>query len=400
MIKCFTLCFLCLLLSGHCWPQRGAGKSKSAINNTTKTQSASNADASPKLLLDVLFATNEDCDLYINNELKGPVLKSSFRYLKLSAGTYTYKAVTKTTFDELTDSFTVAAGGANEFFLDLLYLVDEKKTQRESVQNKRDAPDSSLIFYNRKVTAMQEADLKKRIQKAAETAVINSLAANMIPVKGGVYLMGNNKAPFANEKEHPVTISPVLFSKYEVTRHQWETIMGYNPAITKDCPVCPVENVSWEDAIKFITKLNSISNKKFRLPTEAEWEYMARIGGKMEIDTSGGQEQYIKKTAWYFGNSDKRPHPVGTKKPNVAGVFDLMGNVSEWCSDWYGAYYYKEDFNQLNPKGPPLGKEKIIRGGNYKDFVGDRFRPSFRNKRNPVEKSSEVGFRLVMDVRD
>jgi formylglycine-generating enzyme required for sulfatase activity len=75
-----------------------------------------------------------------------------------------------------------------------------------------------------------------------------------------------------------------------------------------------------------------------------------------------------------------------------------MGNVSEWCLDWYGAYYYKEDFNQLNPEGPPLGKEKVIRGGNFKDYQGDRFRPSFRNKKNPLEKSNEVGFRLVLDT--
>jgi formylglycine-generating enzyme required for sulfatase activity len=230
-----------------------------------------------------------------------------------------------------------------------------------------------------------------------EVTKINTIVANMVPIKGGSFVMGNNKASLRDEVEHPVTINKILFSKYEVTQSQWETIMGYNPSINRGCPTCPVENVSWEEVMKFIRKLNSVTGKRFRLPTEAEWEYVCKYGGQAEIETAGGREEYIKKTAWYFSNADKKTHPVGTMQPNAAGVFDMMGNVSEWCLDWYSESYYKEEYNQMNPEGPALGKEKVIRGGNYKDYVGDRFRPSFRNKRNPIEKSSELGFRLVLD---
>lgn len=209
--------------------------------------------------------------------------------------------------------------------------------------------------------------------------------------------MGNNRAPVPDEAEHTVTLRPFHFGKYEVTQDQWQTIMGYNPSLNKACPTCPVDNVSWEEVMHFVRKLNSISNRTFRLPTEAEWEYVAKLGGKAEVDKAGGQEAYIKKAAWYFANSLGHTHPVGTKAPDVAGIYDLIGNVSEWCLDWYGPSFYKEQYNQNNPEGPPQGKEKVIRGGNYKDFVGDRFRPSFRNKRPPAGKSSELGFRLVIE---
>jgi formylglycine-generating enzyme required for sulfatase activity len=147
----------------------------------------------------------------------------------------------------------------------------------------------------------------------------------------------------------------------------------------------------------FIRKLNSLSSKRFRLPTEAEWEYVARWGGKAEIEKAGGAEAYIQNSAWSFINSNQQSHPVGKKQPNAAGIYDLFGNVSEWCMDWYGAFFYKENYTEKNPQGPPLGKEKVIRGGNYKDYIGDRFRPSFRNKMNPKGKGSEVGIRLVME---
>jgi formylglycine-generating enzyme required for sulfatase activity len=174
--------------------------------------------------------------------------------------------------------------------------------------------------------------------------------------------------------------------------------MGYNPSLNKNCDYCPVENVSWEEVMKFISKLNAISGRRFRLPTEAEWEYVAKLGGKDEIETAGGPEEFVKKTAWHFQNANNQTHQIGTKAPNVGGIFDMMGNVSEWCSDWYGTSFYKEAVAGKNPKGPSAGKEKIYRGGNFKDASGDRFRPSLRKKRNPVDKSGDLGFRLVLDI--
>ena len=347
---------------------------------------------------DVLFATNEDVDLFINDELKGALTKKAHLILQLPAGSYTYKAKSKTSAYELRQSFTVKEGALNEFFIDFLYFLDEKKLVEESLKNSN-AMKSGTVPAGTAKSALDSAAKQKAadISKEAERIVLNSLVSNMVTIKGGQYTMGNNKAPAPDELEHPVIISDVLFSKFEVTQQQWAVIMGNNPSKNTGCATCPVENVSWEEVMRFIRKINLASNKKFRLPTEAEWEYVAKLGGKEEVDKAGGQEEYIKKTAWYFANSNKKTHPVGQKQPNAAGIYDLMGNVSEWCADWYGSYYYKEDDNQKDPEGPPLGKEKVVRGGSYLDYNGDQFRPSFRAKKLPTSKSENIGFRLVLE---
>lgn len=390
-MKSLLFWILCLFLSGLC------GAQNSSTNKSVKTPPAGATNASQNLS-SVLFATNEDCDLYINDELKGEVRKTAFTYLKLPAGKYGYKAITKTTGDELTDTFTVSEGSTNEVFMDLLLVVDEKNEQRARLTPKTTNPVQSLVRNDEKPEAFKFSDSVDIQNKDAITAVINFFLGNMVLMKGGKFTMGNSRSPFPDEAEHTVTINPVYFSKYEVTQHQWQTIMGYNPSLYKNCPTCPVENVSWEEVMKFMRKLNAISGKNFRLPTEAEWEYAAKLGGKDEIENAGSPEEYVRKTAWYFQNATSKTHPVGTKEPNVAGIFDLMGNVSEWCSDWYGAFFYREDFRESTPQGPRTGKEKNFRGGNFKDSSGDRFRPSLRNKKDPLHKSGEIGFRLVLDV--
>lgn len=369
-----------LVLLGFFSAYQGAGNFTIHNTNTGGHQQESlfSTQSSPIVVQDVLFATNEDCDLYIGEEFKGTVSKKQYTYLKLAPGTYTYKVKCKLVPDELKETFTVREGEQSEVFIDLLFFIDEKKTgdviAKPTVAEKGFAPG---------VTNEQKA-------------VIKELISNMVPIKGGKFVMGNNRAPSGDELEHPVTISSFLFNKYEVTQHQWNVMMGYNPSDRKDCNTCPVENVSWEEVMKFIRKVTLASNRKFRLPTEAEWEYVAKLGGKSEIDKAGGQEEYIKSTSWYFGNSDKRTHSIGQKRANVAGIYDLLGNVSEWCSDWYGSYYYKDDDSQIDPEGPPLGKEKVFRGGSFVDYTGDRFRPSLRNKLRPTEKSKNIGFRLVL----
>ncbi|MBD0276835.1 MAG: TolC family protein [Bacteroidota bacterium] len=282
--------------------------------------------------------------------------------------------------------------------IDMLYVVDENNRRREALKNMPKAGAQPQTPGVNKAEAANPEEKKTENIKEPERATIQALLSNMTLIKGGSYTMGNNKAPAPDESEHPVSVNSLLFGKYEVTQQQWESIMGYNPSLNKGCSTCPVENVSWEEVMKFIRKLNVLSNKKFRLPTEAEWEYVARMGGKTEIDKAGGQEEYIKRTAWYYGNSDKKTHPVGQKQPNIAGIYDIMGNVSEWCADWYSADYYKEENNQKNPEGPPLGKEKVVRGGSYNEYSGDHFRPSLRNKLKPSNKSGGIGFRLVMEA--
>jgi formylglycine-generating enzyme required for sulfatase activity len=381
-----------------CWGQKTGRTSGRTQKTSTSSKAVQNGRPVTPKQVNVLFATNEDCDLFINGDNKGPVSKTNFLYLKLPEGNYQYIAVDKNTKFEFADSFRVRAGGTNEVFIDLLYLVDSRNEKSSLASGNG----SGIVHPLQKNIGSLEnpgGDFQ-RLLTGVEASVINALLAGMVEIRGGNFTMGNGRSKSADEAEHPVTISPFFMGKFEVTQFQWETIMGYNPSAHKGNETRPVENVSWEEVMRFIRKLNVISGRRFRLPTEAEWEYVYRLGGKAEIDQAGGQEAFIRKTAWFFSNAEKSTHPVGTLQPNSAGIFDLTGNVSEWCVDWYAPYYYKEDFSQLNPEGPPLGKEKVVRGGNYKDFVGDRFRPSFRNRRSPVEKGSEIGFRLAMDAQN
>jgi formylglycine-generating enzyme required for sulfatase activity len=392
-----TLTCLFLFFCALCRAQSlSLNKKATPAFSTTQQQTLPEKNDSAGMIpsIKVLFATNEDCQLYINEEPKGHVSKDSFLYLPLPSGTYRYLARAKNSGDEWRDTFSVTAARPTEVFIDMLYAIDAGNEKRASVRSQAFTPTAR---HRKSKAAAENIATKKGIGKEQEAAIINSFFANLVPVKGGSFIMGNNHSSSADEEEHPVQLNTFWFSKYEITQEQWESIMGYNPSVNQGCATCPVENVSWEEVMTFIRKLNAISNKKFRLPTEAEWEYVAKMGGKAELEKAGSTEEYIRKTAWAFINAENRTHPVGGKQPNAAGIYDVTGNVSEWCMDWYGAFFYKEDFTDKNPEGPPLGKEKIIRGGNYKDYVGDRFRPSFRNKMNPKNKTGEVGFRLAMD---
>lgn len=404
MIKILFIFFISCIASGYSLAQNASKNNNPKAGSTittgietpapNKLDSVSKKSGTPdKLLLDVLFATNESCDLYIGETFKGTVKKSEHTFLALAPGTYTYKVISNVVLEAFEESFSVKEGALNEIFIDFLYFIDEINEQRKNGKDKKKVKEQPTAkTWKIAVTATPE-----ETNNQAAQAAIKALVSNMVLINGGSFIMGNNKAPSADEVEHTVSVNSIHFSKYEVTQEQWESIMGNNPSSNKGCSTCPVENVSWEEAMKFISKVNVLSNKKFRLPTEAEWEYAARIGGKEEIDMAGGPEEFIKKTAWYYANADKKTHPVGQKQPNIEGIYDLLGNVSEWCSDWYAPDYYNEETSYKNPEGPPLGKEKVVRGGSFVDFSGDRFRPSLRDKLKPTGKSPNIGFRLVLE---
>jgi formylglycine-generating enzyme required for sulfatase activity len=165
--------------------------------------------------------------------------------------------------------------------------------------------------------------------------------------------------------------------------------MGYNNSENKNCNDCPVENVSWNEVNKFIETLNESSEVKFRLPTSAEWDYVVRMDVREYIDKRGGP-RYGDNVAWNENNSERKTHSVGTRIPHRSGAYDLMGNVAEWCSDWYDAEYLKSNKNAVNPTGPATGTTKIVRGGTYanNDFIE-------LQHRDPKEKAKNIGFRLV-----
>ncbi len=198
----------------------------------------------------------------------------------------------------------------------------------------------------------------------------------------------------SNEKPvHSVTVSDFYMGKYPITQGQWINCMGYNPSYVENCgDSCPVDGVSWYDAHKFIEKLNNSSNGKFyRLPTEAEWEYAARSGGKNEKYAGTSSYSDVGDYAWCSLNSDDKIHPVGQKKPNSLGLYDMSGNINEWCEDWYEEGYHSID-QYNNPQGPSSGELRVVRGGGY---ISNGFEVCASNRSGcyPAFRMKIVGFR-------
>lgn len=186
--------------------------------------------------------------------------------------------------------------------------------------------------------------------------------ADMIKVKGGTFEMGNKNGKNYEKPVHKVTLSSFYIGKYEVTQKEWKAIMGNNPSSHKGDNY-PVENVSWEDIQDFLKKLNANTKHKYRLPTEAEWEYACRGGVSSNLLTYSGANT-INSVAWYGANSGTETHLVGTKQPNELGIYDMSGNVMEWCSDLYDKNYYTTSPSK-NPTGKNKGSNRVIRGGSW-----------------------------------
>ena len=228
--------------------------------------------------------------------------------------------------------------------------------------------------------------------------VKDGISIDMVRVEAGTFTMGstlkkNYKYDYG-KPPHSVTLTNDYYiGKYEVTQALWKAVMGNNPSSFKGDNL-PVEEVSWDDCQEFISKLNSITDKKFRLPTEAEWEYAARGGNKSRgYKYSGSNDP--SKVAWYWKrNSDRKTHAVGTKKPNELGIYDMSGNVSEWCQDIYGSY---SSSSQTNPTGATSGSYRVIRGGSSCAYSTDWWnRLASRLDRSPDYRDNGLGLRLVL----
>lgn len=219
---------------------------------------------------------------------------------------------------------------------------------------------------------------------AADPAVDKRMTGEFVAIPAGEFEMGGSN-------KHRVTISKAFgMGKYEVTQGQWASVMGSNPSKFKGDENLPVERVSWEDVQEFISKLNSRSSKyTYRLPTEAEWEYACRAG------TTGDYAGNLDSMGWYASNSGDKTHAVGQKQPNAWGLYDMHGNVWEWCSDWYGDY---PSGTVTDPSGASSGSLRVHRGGSC--YSSAEFcRSALRNGHAPDYRYGNVGFRLVRTLR-
>ena len=225
----------------------------------------------------------------------------------------------------------------------------------------------------------------------------NSIGMEFLLIPAGSFMMGATRhfenADIDELPRHKVTITkPFYIGKYEVTQEQWVKVMGANPSHFKGRRR-PVENVSWHDVQKFIKRLNEIEKTdKYRLPTEAEWEYAARAGEPGSY-CFGDMVTDLPLYAWFYHNSNARTHDVGLLKPNQWGLYDMHGNVWEWCQDWYSFDYYSKS-PEKDPKGPENGVLKVERGGGW-DALPDSCRSAYRHGFFPFKGNSALGFRVV-----
>jgi formylglycine-generating enzyme required for sulfatase activity len=239
----------------------------------------------------------------------------------------------------------------------------------------------------------------------------SGVAANMVLVEWGSFQMGSDEGDKNEKPVHKVTMSSFLMNKYEVSQGEWNSVMRKNPSnFIGD--TLPVENVTWYEAVEFCNRLSTkegltpvykvvknviicdFNANGYRLPTEAEWEYAAKGGKKdyLVFKYSGGDN--IDEVAWYHSNSGSKTRPVGTKAPNSLGLYDMSGNVWEWCWDWFGSYSRRD---QTDPIGPVSGATRVRRGGGW--YFGPRFlRSTIRGEFIPINRSNYLGFRVCRSI--
>lgn len=229
------------------------------------------------------------------------------------------------------------------------------------------------------------------MESVMTTKELFGVPVNFVRIPAGEFMMGSlegGEGRGVGETRHKVRITKSFnMMTTPVTQELWEAVMGINPSYFRGSNL-PVETICWGECQNFISRLNKVSNQKFRLPTEAEWEYACRAGS--DSPTYGELDEI----AWHNGNSGQKTHPVGMKQPNAWGLYDMLGNVWEWCQDWYGEYF---GHDVIDPVGPSTGSTRVIRGGarlNSADFV----RAACRDAYSPGVRDDYLGFRLVLET--
>jgi formylglycine-generating enzyme required for sulfatase activity len=232
--------------------------------------------------------------------------------------------------------------------------------------------------------------------------IVNSVGLRLVLIPAGSFIMGSPEEEagrYPNETPHKVTISKSFYlGQFEVAQDVYEEVMGTNPSSIKGSQH-PVETLSWEDAVTFCEKLSELPEEKaagrvYRLPTEAEWEYACQAGGETAY-SFGDSAKLLPDHAWFAENSQDKHHPAGEKKPNSWGLYDMHGNVYEWCADWFGDY---SSGAAIDPTGPSRGSERVIRGGNWVFANESHLRSAKRSTYDPTDRSPLLGFRVALNA--
>ena len=285
----------------------------------------------------------------------------------------------------------------------LIAFYEEKEGERGSPSGALLTSEQAELQDKASLIAIQESTACP-----SKNRLINSIGMEFVYVAPGTFTMGSPPDEYGRddlERQHQVTLTKGFYLQTtEVTQKQWKAIMGENPSYFLNCGEdCPVEQVSWHDVQEFIKRLNQREKtRKYRLPTEAEWEYACRAGSKTAFTNGGitkascGYNPYLDAVGWYYRNSEKGPHPVALKKPNAWGLYDMHGNVWEWCQDWANKYPFHP---VTDPVGPPTGLARIRRGGSWSHYP--LFcRSAYRSWSDPDNKTPDMGFRLVRSLEE
>ena len=290
-----------------------------------------------------------------------------------------------------------------EVFLDGTRLGTSPDMFKNIIMGKHKIKISKAGYTTKEVTVDisegQTATLTGSLEKVAfdgnnKTFTVKGVTFTMVAVEGGTFMMGATSEQggdaYDNEKPvHQVTLSSYYIGQTEVTQALWKAVMGNNPSRFKGDNK-HVEQVSWDDCQEFVIKLNQLTGKRFRLPTEAEWEYACR-GGKKSRGYMYSGSNTIDYVAWCYGNSSDETHPVATKSPNELGIYDMSGNVCEWCQDWKDSY---SSAAQTNPTGASSGSYRVGRGGSWYNSA-EFCRLFFRYSISPGYRTPDLGLRLV-----
>jgi len=308
--------------------------------------------------------------------------------------------------------YTIIDAQAKQVFdISLYYTTNNGKTWQGPLKEVSDNVgkvqlDSSSFTGKITWNVLEEVEkLQATVQFEVQANLLDHTAIpqffDMVSVEGNTFKMGDDQWS-CTQPRHKVSLSSFYICKYEVTQKQWREVMGENPSYYSDCDDCPVEQVSWNDIQVFLKKVNAKTGQAYRLPTEAEWEFAARGGrantilyfADTEWDIKYAGSRNIDEVAWYSGNSNNRTHKVGQKKPNELGLYDMSGNVWEWCSDWFDENYYSTKEHK-NPTGAATGKRRSLRGGSW-NLGNAHCRVAFRSSDRPDARFSSYGFRVAL----
>ena len=356
--------------------------------------------------------SNLDCVMYVDDEERANIQADRLEKVPLKAGEYMLRfESTENSQDVVEDDPFSMPDRDTRYNVDLLTQKQERERKEQERKEREERERMERERREREAREREEQERREREERerkererkereARGEFEVNGGEFKMIYVEGGRFEMGataeqGDDADGDEKPAHWVELDDYYIGETVVTQELWKAVMGNNPSHFTGDGNLPVECVSWDDAQKFIQKLNGMTGKKFGLPTEAQWEYAARGGKKSEGHKYSGSDK-INEVAWYYKNSGGKTHPVKEKGKvaNELGLYGMSGNVWEWCEDWYGEDYYSKS-PVSNPKGPGKGTGRVLRGGSWYDDA--RYcRVSYRRSLAPDRCNDGYGFRLVL----